>query len=1530
MMFDSIVNRSEYLSNHYLDALLQGDLTSLRRQWDDTEQRDEPTARTRLRALSRPFFAAKTKAIEGDPARHQDEVRALHDLILDALGFPPGREPLTLMRADQEVSVLPATVCETHTGLLLVALDLGFATDVDAALEPDGAGRLLDPDGLHDSGVRVREGAKAASALFGADDPPRYVLLLAGTIVILADRGPWGEGRFLAVDLDLALSRNDTKAKGELETIAALFSADALVPEEGQSVADQLVSASRKHAVGVSKDLREGIRRSVELLADEVIEQRRAANLGVYNVPGLAADLTLQSLRFLYRLLFLLYAEARPELGILPLDHPEYAQGYGLDRLRDLVLVDLTDDRARNGKHIQESLSLLFRLVNDGYHHDVVKQALALDAEPVSEDVGLRFEPLHSTLFAPDATPLLDGVTLRNQCLQQVLRLLMLSKEKSGQQRGFVSYANLGINQLGAVYEGLMAYTGFFATEDLYEVARPGQAEHGTWVVPVADADQYPSEVFVTRPNLETGQPEPVRHSKGSFVFRLSGRDRQRTASYYTPEVLTACVVRHALAELLDQDGETTPAGRILELTICEPALGSGAFLNEAINQLAHEYLHRRQAELDKTLDPDRYQVELQKVKAHIALHQCYGVDLNGTAVELAEVSLWLNAMYPGLQAPWFGLHLRRGNSLLGARRATYRRSQLDKAAWLKAIPEERPLSGDPIHDDEIHHFLLPAAGWGAVADNKYARELRPDAVRALKEWRKAITKPPSKKDADRLVALARRVEILWTRALERLRLAERELHRPIDVWEAPEPIRGKSGSRALIEEALRDPDSPLGRLRLVMDAWCALWFWPVDSPDGPPIPPTLPQWMDRLEQLLGIHEKEPELGQQALFDDLDDLLERDRELSFEASMRPVAEVMTFHRWLTDVQKVARREGFFHWELEFGPVFAVGGFQLQVGNPPWVRPTWEDDIVLAETDPWFGVTERWSEPEFVQRRAAVLSNPSTTSAYTAEVASYEGLNGMLGSTTLRPLLRGIQTNLYMHFMDTVWRHSAGHGIASLLHPESHFLDPKAGRLRREAYRRLRRHWQFVNEQILFEEISNKTVFGVQVYGVPRPPFFLQICHAQQPEMVDASLTHDGEGESPGIQYQGGGWDLRPHRSRLVTIDAEVLGAFAALFAEPGMPEEEARLLRLVSAADLEAVRTLSHSGSRLGDHGYYWARCLEEDRSKRDGVIRWETRVPHSSDDVILQGPLFTVATPFAKQPNEHCKSNKDYEVIDLESLGDHFIPRTNYQRACDRQTFRSAVDHWAGRPCTEFWRVAWRRMTQPGLERSFHACLIPPGPAHVHTVHTAALGSPRLTSLLAGLWSTLPFDYLVKVCGKGDIQDELIRRFPLPLQGPFVSPLLLRTLRLNCLTRDYALLWGDLFDRTWLEDAWTDSNMSRPKLGDVASQWRMDTPLRRGNERRMALVELDALAALMLGLSAEQLCTMYRTQFPVLRKYEYVMWFDAEGRKVPADVVTAWQAGEGDLGRYVPPFSQPDREKEMTRAYEEFRRRHGAEAERS
>ena len=431
--------------------------------------------------------------------------------------------------------------------------------------------------------------------------------MLAGRWLLVAERARWAEGRYLAVDLQLVCERNETKSGGEIDRALTCVSAESLAPDaEGDIWWRGVLEDSIKHTVGVSQDLREGVRLSIEIIANEVVSRRRAKGLDPLPQDQ-AQPLARQALRYLYRILFLLYAEASPELEVLPVGAEEYDQGYGLDRLRELTLVELAGPRAMNGTHLYDSLARLFTLVDQGH-----EPPEATDGE----QAGLVFHSLRADLFLPKATALIDETGLGNAALQRVLRHLLLSKEARGKDRGFISYAELGINQLGAVYEGLMSYTGFFAETDLYEVAKDGDPSKGSWVVPVERADGIAEKDFVRVEDEITGEKKAVLHQRGTFVYRLAGRERQQSASYYTPEVLTRFTVSQALEELLDQDGHTTTAEEILGLTVCEPALGSGAFAIEAVRQLAEQYLRRRQAELGERIDPEKYPTELQRVKA--------------------------------------------------------------------------------------------------------------------------------------------------------------------------------------------------------------------------------------------------------------------------------------------------------------------------------------------------------------------------------------------------------------------------------------------------------------------------------------------------------------------------------------------------------------------------------------------------------------------------------------------------------------------------------------------------------------------------------------------------------------------------------------------------------------------------------------------------------------------------------------------------------------------------------------------------
>ncbi|MFC7808370.1 hypothetical protein [Streptomyces olivaceus] len=1807
--FDSFSNRGEYLSAHYFAEQLGQDLKKgLLATWTvrETDEKDpRPTPRETVRALRgtylseefRNFFAERAKLDAEDDAdensaaagarlnTHNDgdwceRLSAWHDKVLTALGFSgaPERRQLTVHRAGRE-----HTVATAWHGDGIVAVECGWAAGNDTALDAEGPGRLL--HSLRVSGSESYEtGQSLATWLFHSElgepggEPPRFVLLLCGGVIVLADRQVWGEGRFLAANLDAALERNDRKQGGELATVAALFSHEMLAPaEDGKGPGiDALVKASRDNAVGVSGELREGLQRSVEIIANEVLARLDQAGIEPRQIedPRLpfAKELTRESLRYLYRILFLLYAEARPELGILPADDGTYEAGYSVARLRELVERDeqLVEEEARNGHHLFASLDVLFNKVNHGHRPygtepddelpDDDEETRKLKAKRRSEDRGLRFEPLRSELFEPKSIRLIgrgildprsdeDGepewldLRLRNSALHEVLRLLTMKKAKRrGERGGFISYRNLGINQLGAVYEGLMSYTGIIAEEELCEVAKGGDPEKGSWLVPALRLADYPEKTRVEYDEHDAvrGRRGPKKYEVGEFVYRLAGRDRETSASYYTPESLTKVTVELALKHRLDQERDEndevvrTRAAELLKYKICEPALGSGAFLNEAINQIAEEYLRRRQDELGVSIPASDALTEKQKVKAYVALHNAYGVDLNATGVELAEVSLWLNTMHPGMRAPWFGLHLRRGNSLIGGRRAVYAGEDVASSAkaWLAAkntlTPTPLPFLKDgepqPLPEDSVHQFLLPSPGWAAVTGSKEAKELAKAEVAQLVAWKKGILQRPKRSTAHlnkdgtpkldkagkprreassqftRLRDAAKRAEFLWSLVIKRMRLSEAAIARKIDVWGA-EPdtpeydfLRSAAGAvpkEQVMADLFLATETPYWRLKKVMDAWCALWFWPadraslLDGTDGVyddtavatadalgdllgvpliggavedttatvPEPrfteqtmlfasgPTqetlvpaeaedeplinlqaveasgqsrrgaprqskqrtwrntiplveLDDWLDFLEALLGTVDPD-EQNLVTEFDNLDALKDFEKNLPRLMGM-DLADPETRFPWMHTVSNIAEEQGFLHWELDFALVFAKsGGFDLQVGNPPWVRPRWNEGSVLAEHEPWFELTERASTAEKEKRRAELLRLPKARQYVLDEMTNVSGQVAVFGASQVYPLLTGTQPDLYRAFMCQVWAHTSASGTTGLVHPDSHFTGDKEGALRAAAYRRLRIHGDFVNSGQRFfpEPVGHTAHFGVHVYGRQQEIDFDHLSWLVSADALRFSAEHDGSGEVPGIRYRNGEFDERPHRSRVVRVDTDLLAVWQRLLDEEDEPVRRARLLFPVSAAEASAIVALADYPLRLRTFSPQISAGYHESGAKKDKLIDYNrpdastglASQPDRWRHVILKGTQISVATPIFKR---HDANSNDPYGADLVSIPPQFVPDTEYVRAEGRhQEFLTAQDRWvdhraltrlrsskkavararqqvarvehvpleqagpsrvdavlterAKRRYATFHRVAWRRQIAPNTERALYAALIPPGTTHIDAVHSLVMPDLRLTALVSGFWASLPLDYFLRATGRGDLRVSGAKATPAPLlKHPLAPALLLRTLRLNCLTTAYADLWKELYDPTWSAyEPWALPWPGLQPLHDVTPDWHRDTPLRTERARRSALVEIDALVAVWLGMDADALIAAYRGRFPVLQKYEAVTWFDTEGWKLAGNARTigqrqtkeTWTQFQAYLADpdnapvpdgYTAPFHKADRETEMREAHAYFQKR--------
>jgi type II restriction/modification system DNA methylase subunit YeeA len=468
----------------------------------------------------------------------------------------------------------------------------------------------------------------------------------------------------------------------------------------------------------VSGDLKYALRKSIELLGNEAIHWRRSKSEGVFKGKTDADQLTLECLRYMYRLLFLFYIESRPDLGYAPMGSDVYRLGYSLESLRDMDTAELGSEEDKESTYISDSLDRLFQMIWEGYpkRDDETAQLPLADSDDPFHD-SFRLTPLKAHLFDPERMPTLTRVRFRNVVLREVIELMSLTKEGKGKRRGRVSYSQLGINQLGAVYEALLSFRGFFAEEDLYEV-QPAPKKGKAAASDDDDFDDGDDEGdddntkasgqahdelevghFVTEEQLKAykadeivpdpGTGKPKCYPKGSFIYRLAGRDREKSASYYTPESLTQCLVKYALKELLP--GKT--AADILQLKVCEPAMGSAAFLNEVVNQLAQKYLELRQQETGKSIPHEQFATELQKVKMRLADQNVFGVDLNPVAVELAEVSLWLNSIFTPENGrafvPWFSQQLVCGNSLIGARRQIYRVSQLPTGTGRKAKPQQ-------------------------------------------------------------------------------------------------------------------------------------------------------------------------------------------------------------------------------------------------------------------------------------------------------------------------------------------------------------------------------------------------------------------------------------------------------------------------------------------------------------------------------------------------------------------------------------------------------------------------------------------------------------------------------------------------------------------------------------------------------------------------------------------------------------------------------------------------------------------------
>jgi len=398
----------------------------------------------------------------------------------------------------------------------------------------------------------------------------------------------------------------------------------------------ELLNASTSYARNVGASLKAQVYDALRHVAQGFLDYP-ANNLAPE--PETLAAIHDHALILLYRLIFILYAEARELLPVR--ENAAYRETYSLQAIKGAVARDLAAGRRLlpTSARIWPQLKELFGFINRG--------------EPP-----LHIGTFNGGLFDPEKHPFLEQYAVGDHHLRQAIdKLARVDGE-------FIDYRDLAVRHMGTIYEGLLEYH-----------LAPVVGANGIRPDPATGTGDGASGI---RPDPATGTGDGASATRpydtGDWSIDLINDkgERKATGSYYTPDYVVKFMVERAVGPALREAvaGKATDAEKVravLEVNVLDPATGSGHFLVEAVEYIARFLVDLGVAPEGRTAE----EADLAFWKRRV-VHSCiYGVDLNPLAVELAKLSLWLITVAKDRPLSFLDHHLRPGNSLVGARLAT-------------------------------------------------------------------------------------------------------------------------------------------------------------------------------------------------------------------------------------------------------------------------------------------------------------------------------------------------------------------------------------------------------------------------------------------------------------------------------------------------------------------------------------------------------------------------------------------------------------------------------------------------------------------------------------------------------------------------------------------------------------------------------------------------------------------------------------------------------------------------------------------
>jgi Eco57I restriction-modification methylase len=1033
-------------------------------------------------------------------------------------------------------------------------------------------------------------------------------------------------------EIDLALALGVPGVQGELDGMAPehalklfflLFNREAFLVQTGWESGDRTLHAfalneARLYEEKVSQDL--GARVFTEifpglaqaLAAGDLQAQKQKVGYGQFTreqyTREYLEEVRESALIFLYRLLFLFYAEDR---HLLPVRDPRY-RSYSVRRLRERVRDEIDASKVFSTKldNIWRDLQGVFLLIDEG-------------------DDAVGMPAYNGGLFDRTRAPLLERTRVPDAVMAPLIDAL--SRRTEDLLRAWINYRDLAVSHLGGIYERLLEYT---------------------LVHEVQAADDYRDKPEINR---ITAQP-------ASFARKVSG-------SYYTHDDLVRLILRESVgllaaervngfeAQIARYKKKTSlnpadwsvldkldPASAILELKVCDPAMGSGHFLVSLVDDLADRVLeaintaeqivaeqpwaahladrgqpwlspvvarvaHIRQtirstarthgwAVTDAQLD-DRHIVRRMILKKTI-----FGVDKNPMAVELAKTALWLHTFTVGAPLSFLDHHLKCGDSLHGERLDTVQRGMQNLGMLFQM--------------GELNRLDIAAKSLEQVAG-----------------------------------------------------------FTDVDIAEAQR-------SKTLAAEA----QAQVAPLHALLDFWRALrWLvpgWPVASAA-----------------------KLAKLGDEALRPALIELLSPARNLVavlVEGRIDGKGEgVAAANALLAQVRALAAREQFFHWWTAFPTVFkagGAGGFDAVIGNPPWDRIKLQEVEWFAEREPKIAMQARASD------RKKLISELQTKGAplaaqYAEATVRAEANARVLAKAGDYPLLGGGDVNLYSLFVERAQALVDPNGLVALLTPSGISADKGAAEFFRSISTtgRLGALFDFENRKVFFPDVHASFKFSTLVFGGQQRQFEESRCafylhrleELDDPSRVlkltekDFALVNPNTGAAPIFRTQrDADITTRIYRANPVLVSRSELNP-----ATNQRTERKVWPAKYVRMFDMTNDSKLFHTRAELAKQGFVSSGLNRWRHADVEAVPLYEGKMvqmfDHRAADVVMN--MANLKRPAQQQP----------VAAEQKESPDRYPTPQFFVAASD------VAPVWSGE-----WAVAYKSITSPTNMRTMIAAIVP------------------------------------------------------------------------------------------------------------------------------------------------------------------------------------------------------------------------------